>query len=38
VSVRPLGDDADWRSNADLVFRLVEQGFTVGYRGFWTCP
>ncbi len=38
VSVRLLGDDADWRSNADLVFRLVEQGFTVGYRGFWTCP
>jgi hypothetical protein len=38
VSVRTLGDDADWRSNADLVFRLARQGFTAGYRGFWTCP
>jgi hypothetical protein len=38
VSVRTLGDDADWRSNADLVFRLAPQGFTAGYRGFWTCP
>jgi hypothetical protein len=24
------------RSNADLVFEL-EQGLTVGYRGFYTC-
>jgi hypothetical protein len=38
VLIRLLGDDADWRANADLVFRLVEQGFAVGYRGFWTCP
>jgi len=27
---------ADWRSDAELVFRL-EQGLSVGYRGFWTC-
>jgi hypothetical protein len=38
VSVRLLGDDADWRSNANLVFRLARQRLTVGYRGFWTCP
>lgn len=37
VSVRPLGEEADWRSNADLVFQLSGQGFSVGYRGFWTC-
>lgn len=32
----PLGEKADWRGDADLVFAL-EQGLTVGYRGFWTC-
>ena len=37
LSVRPLGEDADWRSDAELVFRL-EQGLSIGYRGFWTCP
>jgi hypothetical protein len=37
VAVRPLGDKADWRSNADLLFRR-DQGLTVGYRGYWTCP
>ena len=36
MTVRPLGDEADWRSNAELVFAL-EQGLTVGYRGFWSC-
>ena len=29
-------DEADWRQNAELVFSL-EQGLTVGYRGFWKC-
>jgi hypothetical protein len=37
VAVRTLGDEADWRADADLVFAL-EQGLSVGYRGFWTCP
>ncbi|HKK91828.1 MAG TPA: DUF305 domain-containing protein [Longimicrobiales bacterium] len=37
LSVRSLGEDADWRSDAELVFRL-EQGLSIGYRGFWTCP
>jgi hypothetical protein len=37
VAVRPLGPEADWRANADLVFAL-EQGLSVGYRGFWSCP
>jgi hypothetical protein len=37
VAVRPLGPEADWRADADLVFAL-EQGLTVGYRGFWSCP
>jgi len=36
MTVRPLGDEATWRSDAELVFAL-EQGLTVGYRGFWTC-
>ncbi len=36
VSIRLLGEDADWRSDAELVFRL-EQGLSVGYNGFWTC-
>jgi hypothetical protein len=38
VSVKPLREGADWRSNADLVFHLAREGFAVGYRGFWTCP
>jgi hypothetical protein len=37
LSVRPLGEDADWRSDAELVFRL-DPGPTIGYRGFWQCP
>ena len=36
MTVRPLGEEADWRSDAELVFAL-EQGLTVGYRGFWAC-
>jgi hypothetical protein len=36
VAVQPLGAQADWRADADLVFRL-EQGLRVGYRGFWSC-
>jgi len=36
VTVEPLGDDADWRQNADLVFEL-DQGLRVGYRGFYAC-
>ncbi|MBS1303450.1 DUF305 domain-containing protein [Loktanella sp. SALINAS62] len=36
VTVTPLGADADWRSNAEMIFGL-EQGLTVGYRGFWAC-
>lgn len=37
VSVRPLGEDADWRADAELVFAL-DEGLKIGYRGFWTCP
>ena len=36
VTVRPLGEDADWRQNAELVFEL-DQGLSVGYRGFYGC-
>lgn len=36
ITVRPLGDDADWRQNAELVFEL-DQGLRVGYRGFYGC-
>lgn len=36
IAVRSLGDDADWRSDAELVFQL-DQGLTVGYRGFYGC-
>jgi hypothetical protein len=36
ITVRTLGDEADWRQNADLVFKL-DQGLTVGYRGFFDC-
>jgi Domain of unknown function (DUF305) len=37
ITVRPLGEEADWRSNGELVFSL-DQGLEVGYRGFWSCP
>ena len=36
ITVRPLGDEADWRADAELVFEL-DQGLTVGYRGFYGC-
>lgn len=36
LTVRELGEEASWRSNAELVFRL-EQGLEVGYRGFYAC-
>jgi hypothetical protein len=36
VTVRPLDEGADWRSDAELVFEL-DQGLTVGYRGFYEC-
>lgn len=37
LSVRELPEgEADWRQDAELVFRL-EQGLTIGYRGFWSC-
>ena len=37
ITVRPLPEDeADWRQNAELIFAL-EQGLSVGYRGFWSC-
>ena len=29
-------EDADWRGGAELIFAL-EQGLTVGYRGFYDC-
>ena len=36
VTVRPLGDEADWRQNAELVFEL-DQGLSVGYGGLYSC-
>ena len=36
MTVRSLGDNADWRSDAELVFAL-DGGPTVGYRGFYSC-
>ncbi len=36
ITVRPLGDEADWRSDAELVLEL-DQGLTIGYRGFYGC-
>lgn len=36
VKVSPQGEDADWRSDAELVFQM-QSGPTVGYRGFWSC-
>lgn len=37
VTVRPVGGEADWRGDADLVLEL-EEGLRVGYRGFYDCP
>lgn len=36
VTVRALGEEGDWRQDADLVFTL-ENGPRIGYRGFWRC-
>lgn len=36
VTIRQLGEQADWRQNAELVFEL-DQGLKVGYRGFYSC-
>jgi hypothetical protein len=36
VAVQRLGDAAEWRQNADLVFTL-DEGLRVGYRGFFAC-
>jgi len=36
ITIWPLGDEADWRQNADLVFEL-DRGLEVGYRGFYAC-
>jgi len=36
IAVRPLGDDADGRQNAELIFEL-DSGLRVGYRGFYGC-
>ena len=36
ITVQPLGDEADWRQNAELVFEL-DEGLSVGYRGFYGC-
>jgi hypothetical protein len=36
VTVRQLGEEADWRQNAELVFEL-DEGLNVGYRGFYDC-
>ena len=36
VTLRDLGEQADWRQSAELVFAL-DQGLTVGYRGFSDC-
>ena len=36
VTLRLLGDAADWRQNAERVFTL-DEGLRVGYRGFYDC-
>lgn len=36
LSLRELGDEANWREDAELKFAL-DQGLEVGYRGFYTC-
>jgi hypothetical protein len=36
VTVHPLGDEATWRQNAELVFQL-DRGLRVGYGGFYSC-
>ena len=36
AAVTPLGEEADFRSDAALVFSIAD-GPTRGYRGFWSC-
>ena len=36
ITVETLGEEADWRQNAKLVFKL-DEGLNVGYRGFYGC-
>lgn len=36
LALRQLGNEADWRQNAELVLEL-DQGYRVGYRGFYDC-
>lgn len=36
MSVRMLGEAADWRSDAELIFAM-ERGPKTGYRGFFSC-
>lgn len=36
LTVRRLGDEADWRADATLMFEL-DQGLSVGHRGFYRC-
>ena len=36
VTMNPLATEADWRSNAELLF-VLDAGLSVGYRGFWSC-
>ena len=36
VAITPLGDEAGWRADAEMVLAL-ERGPTIGYRGFWSC-
>ncbi|SFJ16986.1 DUF305 domain-containing protein [Albimonas pacifica] len=36
MEVAPLGEEADWRADAELVFQL-DQGLEAGFRGTWTC-
>jgi hypothetical protein len=37
LTVRRLGEEADWRADSELVFTLTDSGMTGGYRGFLDC-
>ncbi len=36
LAVDSLGEEADWRSNAELTF-VLDRGLAAGYRGFYDC-
>ena len=36
MTVRMLGDEGDWRADAQLAFAM-QPGPQTGYRGFFTC-